>query len=240
MQITGRGATATQSSRLSGGLAAPRRRFRTRVAALVAGTGLLVSVFAMVGGHAASAQSATPSYVVAAEGSNGQLMVQTPDSALLSPGWQSLGGQIIAAPAVATYPDGSPLFIALGTDHALYDRTLSVGWAQLGPYGTPCMGSPAATVTQGQSGPLLTVACEGGDQALYAATLALPSSGPPVVNAFSDLGGVDVVAMVQWLGSHGLMSPQRDHHPRSFGELWSTSGVLENFQLSRFPWRATA
>ena len=107
----------------------------------------------------------------------------------MSSGWQNLSGWIIASPAIAFYPNGTPLFIATGSNHELYDRTLSLPWAPLGPPGTYCMGSPAATITQGLSGPSLTVACEGGNQALFAATLALPSSGLPLVSAWSYLGG---------------------------------------------------
>jgi hypothetical protein len=56
----------------------------------------------------------------------------------LSPGWHSLGGQIVGPPAVVEIPPeavtqvGQPLFIAVGTDHEVWERTLTTGWASLG------------------------------------------------------------------------------------------------------------
>jgi hypothetical protein len=141
----------------------------------------------------ANASSAFPSsYAVGAEGTDGALWVQTPQ---LSAGWQSLGGQIIAAPAVAAVPQASglasPLFIATGTDHSLWIRSLSEGWTSLVPgLFTYCLDNPAAVVTGSATSPVLTVACEGGDHRLYAATVPVPSSGLPSVRSWTTLGGV--------------------------------------------------
>jgi len=70
---------------------------------------------------------------VGAEGADGQLWVQAPQ---LASGWQPLGGQIVAPPAVAAPPNDisrpvQPLFIATGTDKHLYVRSLTAGWQQL-------------------------------------------------------------------------------------------------------------
>lgn len=138
-----------------------------------------------------SSSAVSSSYTVGAEGTDGELWVQTPQ---LASGWQSLGGQIIAAPAVAAVPESaglaSPLFIATGTDHSLWIRSLSQGWTSLTPeLYTNCLDNPAAVVTGPASSPVLTVACEGGDDGLYAATVPVPSSGLPSVSSWASLGG---------------------------------------------------
>jgi hypothetical protein len=119
------------------------------------------------------------------------MWVQAPQ---LSPGWQSLGGQIIAAPTVAAVPQtsgmASPLFVATGTDHSLWVRSLSQNWTSLTPgLFTYCLDNPAAVVTGSASSPMLTVACEGGDHSLYAATVPVPSGGLPTVTGWTSLGG---------------------------------------------------
>ena len=130
-----------------------------------------------------------PSYEVGAEGTDGALWVRTDLT-----NWTSLGGGIIAAPAIAAIPQSSgppvALFIVNGTDHRLYERTLSTSWTLLGPSSTYCLDNPAAVVTGTASSPSLTVACEGGDDALYSATVTMfPSTGLPNFGAWNDLGG---------------------------------------------------
>ncbi|MBO0886923.1 MAG: hypothetical protein J2O38_05955, partial [Acidimicrobiales bacterium] len=134
---------------------------------------------------------ATP-VVVAAVGTDGAMWVQAP---LLTPGWSSLGGQLTAAPAVAAVPQAngpaSPLFIATGTDHALWVRSLSRGWTELAPdVFTFCIDSPGAVVAGSRAGLQLTVACQGGDHHLYAATVPVSLDGSlPSVAAWTNLGG---------------------------------------------------
>jgi Bacterial Ig-like domain (group 3) len=139
------------------------------------------------------AEEVTPAtaYTVAAEGTDGALWAQSPQ---LPSGWQSLGGQLLAAPAVAAVPEASglpsPLFIATGTDHSLWIRSLDENWTSLTPgLSTYCLDSPAAVVIGPSSAPTLSVACEGSDHGLYAATVAVPSSGLPTVSAWTSLGG---------------------------------------------------
>jgi hypothetical protein len=125
---------------------------------------------------------------VGAEGTDGALWVRTDLT-----NWASLGGGIIAAPAIAAIPQtsGPPvaLFIVTGTDHRLYERTLSTGWTLLGPSSTYCLDSPAAVVTGTAPSPTLTVACEGGNDALYSATTTFLSTELPSFNAWTGLGG---------------------------------------------------
>ena len=133
-----------------------------------------------------------PEIAVAAEGADGHLWVQAPQ---LGGGWRSLGGQIIAPPAVAAVPNinGStptqPLFfIATGANKLLYIRSLTAGWQQLGPNRQWCLGGPAAVIT----GSTLTVACRGLDNALWENTATLPSSAttlPQFTGKWTSLGG---------------------------------------------------
>jgi hypothetical protein len=124
-------------------------------------------------------------YAIGAEGTDGALWVRTDLSY-----WISLGGRMIAAPAIAAIDqtNGPPvlLYIANSSDHRLYERTLSTNWVLLGPSSTYCLDNPAAVVT----GTTLTVACEGSDGALYAATMAVSATGGlPNFSAWAPLGG---------------------------------------------------
>lgn len=174
-----------------------RRRWLTSVVRWVArrssiGLGLALLVagsLLTLPAESVSAQAAHD-YAVGAVGTDGALWVETPPLA----GWHSLGGRIIASPALAAVPESgelaSPLFIATATDHSLWIRSLSQNWTSLTPgLFTYCLDSPAAAVTEPATAPVLTVACEGADHALYAATVAVPSSGLPTVTGWTDLGG---------------------------------------------------
>ena len=128
---------------------------------------------------------------VGAEGGNGALYAQAPQ---LGGGWHSLGGTIIAAPAVAARPNpngttpAQPLFVATAADHTLWVRSLSAGWQRLGPETMSCLNGPAAVIT-GAS--ILTLACEGLDRALWVNSTTWTGSGlPTVTSAWTRLGGV--------------------------------------------------
>jgi hypothetical protein len=122
------------------------------------------------------------------EGTDLALWVQTPQ---LGAGWHSLGGRIIAPPAIAAIPQpggvATPLFIAVGTDRQLWVRDLTSDWSLLGP--SRCWDAPSAVVASGE----LTVACEGpnNDDSLWTATVPLPSVGLPSVppGDWTSLGG---------------------------------------------------
>jgi hypothetical protein len=131
-----------------------------------------------------------PAVAVGAAGSNGQMYVRAPQ---LARGWHSMGGQLVAPPAVAAAPNPngvtpvSPLFIATSTNKLLYIRSLTMGWQALDTARQPCLGGPAAVITGGT----LTVACRGTDNALWYNSATLPASGlPRFTGAWTSLGGV--------------------------------------------------
>jgi lysozyme len=134
--------------------------------------------------------TAPPAVAVGAEGGDGALWVQAPQ---LGRGWHSLGGKLVAPPAVAAAPTpygsapAQPLFIATGTDKRLYIRSLGGSWQALGPVTRTCLGGPAAVINAGT----LTVACRGLDNALWYDTATVPSSGlPQFTGTWASLGGV--------------------------------------------------
>jgi kumamolisin len=108
-------------------------------------------------------------------------------------GWISLGGALIAAPAVVSVPSqsggmGSPIYIGVGTDHDLYVRTTTQTWRPLDNNPVYCIDNPGATVI----GTTLTIACQGGDRALYQAQGPVPAQDvPPAFSAsnWQRLGG---------------------------------------------------
>ena len=106
-----------------------------------------------------------------------------------APGWHSLGGDALGAPAVAAIPTPNglytPLIFEVGTSHGLYARTLSSGWQPVGL--TSCYDSPAAVVAGGK----LYVACDGLGHALYMGSTTIPTNGAlPTVTNSQSLGGV--------------------------------------------------
>jgi len=131
-----------------------------------------------------------PAIAIGAEGTNGALWAQAPQ---LGAGWHSLGGKIIAAPAVAARPNlngttpAQPLFVATGSNHELYIRSLSTGWKLLGPKTISCLNGPAAVITGTST---LTLACEGTNRALWVNSTTVSASGlPTVTSAWTSLGG---------------------------------------------------
>jgi hypothetical protein len=132
-----------------------------------------------------------PAIAIGAEGGDGALWAQAPQ---LGAGWHSLGGKIIAAPAVAAPPNpngttpATPLFIATASGGALWERGVTAGWQQLGPQKAICLNGPAAVVTGTST---LTVACEGSNRSLWVNTTTLPASGlPTFTSAWKNLGGI--------------------------------------------------
>jgi len=136
---------------------------------------------------------------IGVEGTDGQLWAQAPQ---LAPGWQPLGGTIIAPPAVAAPPTTccsepeppvAPVFIATGTTSQLYIRSVTAGWQLLSAAGR-CVGAPGAVITGTPvTGPFtLTVACRGTDNALWENSVTMPPSGlpPTITTSWKDLGGV--------------------------------------------------
>jgi Putative Ig domain len=136
---------------------------------------------------------------IGVEGTDGQLWAQAPQ---LPPGWQPLGGKIIAPPAVAAPPTTccsepeppvAPVFIATGTTEQLFVRSVTAGWRLLSPTGR-CIGAPGAVITGTPvTGPFtLTVACRGTDNALWENSVTMQPNGlpPTIMTSWKDLGGV--------------------------------------------------
>jgi hypothetical protein len=108
-------------------------------------------------------------------------------------GWNSLGGYLVAAPAVVSVPNGgagAPLYIGLGGDHDLWVRTASQPWRPLDDSPVYCIDNPAAVI----SGTNLVVACQGGDHALYTVKAPVIPNVPPVL------------ARATWQGHGGILT----------------------------------
>jgi hypothetical protein len=109
-------------------------------------------------------------------------------------GWTSLGGGLIAAPAVVSVPSqsggfGSPIYIGVGGNHDLYVRTATQGWQPLDDLPVYCIDNPGATII----GSTLTIACQGGNHSLYMVQGPVPAPGVPPSfsrNSWQGLGGV--------------------------------------------------
>jgi hypothetical protein len=119
-----------------------------------------------------------PAYSVGVEGTSWAFWAEAPE---------------IPAPAVQSVPQAarsaSPLFVAMEANHSLWVRSLSQNWTSLTPtLYTYCANDPDAVLTGPASSPELTVACEGGNGALYAATVSVPSGGLPSISAWTDFG----------------------------------------------------
>jgi outer membrane protein assembly factor BamB len=121
-------------------------------------------------------------YVVGVVGADPELYVLHSGS----PSFNGFGGVLLGAPAVVAIPQTSgpavPLYIATGSDHALWVRNDTRGWQILSGNPTNCIDNPAAGVIGG----LLYVACEGPDHALWHAETAAPTgTNLPALNVSS-------------------------------------------------------
>lgn len=116
--------------------------------------------------------------LVGVRGTDGGLWVN------LGGGWQGLGGRLLGAPAVAR-ANGTSYYVAVGTDHALWVRGDAAGWQRLSTGPTYCSDGPAASI----DGATFTVACRGGDDALWYAQTTL-AAGLPQVGSLTSLGGI--------------------------------------------------
>ena len=127
--------------------------------------------------------------LLAVPGSDGSLWTKSDANP-----YQSLGGVLVAAPALVAVPGASgalptPLFIAVGSDHNLYVRSLTQGWQTLSSSPVYCIDTAGATVTTGGSGSTLTVACQGSDHGLWYAQGTVTSGSLPTVSGWQGLGG---------------------------------------------------
>jgi Subtilase family len=129
-----------------------------------------------------------PGWVAGAVGTDPELYVLHSGS----PSFIGLGGVLLGAPAVVAIPQTSgpalPLYIATGSDHALWVRNDTRGWQILSGNPTYCIDNPAGAVIAGT----LYVACQGIDHALWHAETSAPSgTNLPALNVSSwrSLGG---------------------------------------------------
>jgi hypothetical protein len=145
---------------------------------LVAGTAFVLPAALLMGTPSASAQpvpvGAPSGTVVAVQGTDNAVWIEAnlpsnsnynsvnPDA------WTSLGGQVLGPPAVVDV-GGEPYYIAVGTDNALWVRTLETTWNRFAP--SFCYDSPGA-VYDSSTG-ILYVGCRGGDDGLWVASTPL-------------------------------------------------------------------
>ncbi|MBO0731188.1 MAG: PQQ-binding-like beta-propeller repeat protein, partial [Acidimicrobiaceae bacterium] len=132
--------------------------------------------------------------------------------------FDSLGGGLLGAPAVAAVPGspsqaGTPVYIGVGGDRDLWVRTANLGWQRLTNAPVVCLDSPGAVIV----GTVLHVACEGQDHALWYASGAMSGNSPPVIpqSAWQSLGGSFVsgpaMALVGSAGSPTIMGVGTDN-----------------------------
>lgn len=133
-----------------------------------------------------TASPTAKSTTVAVTGANGALWYRTPGTP-----WRSLGGRLIGAPAVVTVSSArgqlSQLFVATGLDHAIWVRTLAQGWRRLSDPGY-CLSGPGASVSGPSGTQTLTVACAGGNHAVWYTQPSLANFANP--QGWRSLGGV--------------------------------------------------
>ena len=133
-----------------------------------------------------------PTQLAGTVGANNGLWVLDGSNGGFSPG----GGQLSAAPAVVgvrpTSGTATPVYIGTGIDHNLWESDGSGGpWVPLTTTPVYCIDNPAAVSAGVRGSGTITVACQGGDHALWAAQAALPASGLPHMGgaAWHSLGG---------------------------------------------------
>jgi len=117
--------------------------------------------------------------VVAVRGTDGGLWVNT------GAGWGTRGGQLLGAPALAR-ANGVTYYVVVGTDHGLWVRSDAAGWQPLTPSPVYCTSGPGAYADPASSS--FTVACRGGDNALWYAQMPL-TGGLPQTGSMTSLGG---------------------------------------------------
>ena len=127
--------------------------------------------------------------LLAVPGSDGSLYTKSDANP-----YQGLGGVLVAAPALVAVPGVSgalptPLFIAVGSDHNLYVRSLTQGWQTLSSSPVYCIDTAGATVTTSTTGSTLTIACQGSDHGLWYAQGTVTSGSLPTVSGWQGLGG---------------------------------------------------
>jgi hypothetical protein len=138
------------------------------------------------------------SWAAVVEGGDGAAWYHTTSSS-----WNSLGGRVLTTPAVANYannPYGGPvpLFVTIGTDHQVWVTSIGSAptWYPVGGY---CLSSPTAAILNSASGGMddLTIACEGGDRAMWVEHVLVAPVGPAhnpipvrILQGYTSYGGI--------------------------------------------------
>jgi hypothetical protein len=159
----------------------------------------------------------------------------------------TLGGGLIAAPAVISVPDlsgtqpGVPMYVGTGTDHGLWVRNQTQAWRPLASSGTFCIDNPAGVVVQSKpSGSLIfTVGCQGSDHALwFAQEPILTGQLPDQSLVFHSLGGALVagpaVAAINPLGTATVNDELTFFVDGTDGHVWTRT--LSSGGWSQMPW----
>lgn len=123
--------------------------------------------------------------VVGVEGTDGALWINNCPAACNPSDWTSMGGHIIASPAIVADGASSLLFIVTGMDHRLW-VSQQTGWS---PLPSDCLDNPAAILTGTTAPYTLTIACEGADGALWTASGQWQAKEAVSVSNFASLGG---------------------------------------------------
>ena len=164
------------------------------------GAWLGLAVLAIVFGNAFAATTAlaatTAPEIEGVAGGNADLYLK------VNPGpWLGFGGQMIGAPAVASNPstaqpevEGTPFVVVTGTDHNLWTVNQLQGWQPLSSSPAYCIDNPAAVIVSAHAAGafVLTVACQGGDHALWFAQTQVGSLLAPLHLSWQSLGGAMV------------------------------------------------
>jgi hypothetical protein len=173
--------------------------------------------------------------VVAVHGAHDALYANAPGSTAM----HNLGGHLIGAPAVA-FADGKYFFVAETTDGDLEIRTERTSWAPLVRHAFTCSQPDIAS-----NGAALAVACLH-HTTLYAAKLAVPAHGLPMLSTLKKQGGkYSIGAAVSFVGNQvwlEVIGPRYDDdlvnydtYNRPLGGATSTATQDDQFDCAATP-----
>jgi hypothetical protein len=218
---------------------------------LIAACTLILPAPLLLGTSAASAQTpaalppgAPPSgTVVATVGTDGGVWIKANVPNIGSgygnvnpSSWVGLAGRVLSPPAVVNV-GGQPYYIAVGTDHNLYVRTLNTAWNLASAPGTFCNDSPGAAWNAISR--ILYIGCQGADHGLWVTAVPVtPGSVSFPFVGFTNYGGdLSAGPAVAYLGGTvnflavtptGLVY----YHGPSVGSPWVATNANCSFHLS--------
>ncbi|MFN2463372.1 MAG: S8 family serine peptidase [Candidatus Dormibacteria bacterium] len=118
--------------------------------------------------------------LVAVRGTDGAMWVKRSGQ-----GYVGYGGGLLAAPAVSALGNGNHLYVVVGTDHRLYQRTDFATYQPAAANGY-CLDSPGLYV----AGASAAIACEGGDHQLWVNYGSVDGSGMFHATSWQGYGGI--------------------------------------------------